>query len=204
MHVWILGAVSQAVTTGGTPIWVPILTFVGGAVVTMIIEFLRTIDARQDRRQDAAERRADREAEVETRAEERVALRLEEHRERDRASLTELQDRLSDYVRKTGRAHAEDFVAWRAAGEPEKYPVGRLSADLDKTLNDDHRRVLVLMERVDSEAIRDGVLILARLCATVLAEDSSYAVSKKALDEVADTFASVNAEIGRALRHGPD
>jgi hypothetical protein len=198
-----------------TPWWGLVLTFVGGVVATLGVEFLRTINAREDRRLESQERRADRESEQQARAEnreeekqarieERSTLRLEAHWERQRVALTELQDRLSDYLRKTGRAHMQDVVAWKQAGEPDEFPVGLVDAELDKSLNDDHRRVLILAERVHSETIRNGTLTLVRHCAAVLNEHISYEQARRSLAAAAETFETVNAEIGRALRKVPD
>lgn len=81
-----LEAIAES-SAGGAPWWVPVLTFIGGAVVTLIVEFLRSRQAADERRADAVERQADRDAERKAQTEERATKRMEEHNEREQLSL---------------------------------------------------------------------------------------------------------------------
>jgi hypothetical protein len=96
--------------------WVPVLSFASGSGVTLAVEYLRTLTARADRRQAAIDHRHDLEAERAARVSERRSALADEHRASQREALVELQDILSEYIRKSGEASFADRMAWEAAG----------------------------------------------------------------------------------------
>jgi hypothetical protein len=191
--------------------WLPVLTFVGGSGVTLGVEYLRTIVAREDRRQDAAERAADRQAVAAERAADRRAVAADRRQRREahlrdslraerREAMLELQEQLSDFGRKVGAANHADLMAWRAAGEPEHYPVAQLPDGLSEDLNRLQRRILVLKERIDDEQLRT---LVSRFLELALAEGRSRVEAERQMREAMSRFAAVNSRIGALLRSSP-
>jgi hypothetical protein len=179
--------------------WVPVLSFAGGSGVTLAVEYLRTLTARADRQQAAIERRQDREAERVAKERERRSQLEDEHRASQREALVELQEKLSNYIRVSGQSHHADYMAWKAAGKPNKYPVSLLPHELSESLNTLQRRIQILSERIGDEHVRSGVANL-----TVTVNDSlSISDPDEAWTSGAQAsllFKEINASIGNALR----
>lgn len=179
--------------------WVPVLSFASGSGVTLAVEYLRTLSARADRRQAALERREDRETERLVRERERHLQLEDEHRASQHEALTELQDKLSDYIRKSGEAQHADQMAWQQAGKPDRYPVSLLPDGLSQELNTLHRRIQILAARIDDELIRSGVYgLIDRVNESLLSRkaDKAYHVGGQAAKE----FGVLNSCIGETLQ----
>lgn len=116
--------------------------------------YLRTLSARADRRQATVERQEDRKAELLARERGRLQQLEDEHRTAQRETLTELQDKLSDYIRKPGEAQHADYMAWKRAGKPEKYPISLIPEEISEMLNTLQRRIQILAVRADDERCR--------------------------------------------------
>jgi hypothetical protein len=179
--------------------WIPVLSFAGGSGVTLAVEYLRSLTARADRRQAALERREDREADRSTRERERRLQLEDEHRAGQREALTELQDKLSDFIRTAGEAQHADQMAWKQAGQPDHFPVSQLPDGISVELNTLQRRIQILAVRIDDEQIRDGVDALIGLVndsLTVRKADRAWQVGSQAAKE----FGNLNSRIGEELR----
>jgi hypothetical protein len=179
--------------------WVPVLSFVGGSGVTLAVEYLRTLTARADRRQTTLERREDRQAELISRERERHLQLEDEHRASQRETLTELQDKLSDYIRKSGEAQHADQMAWQEAGRPDQYPVGLVPNDVDIELNTLQRRIQILAARTDDDQIRSDVGVLINRVNESLSSKNAgraWQVGARAAGE----FGMLNSRIGEKLR----
>jgi hypothetical protein len=182
-----------------TESWIPILSFVGGSGVTLAVEYLRSLSARADRRQAALERREDREADRSVRERERRLQLEDEHRTSQREVLTELQDKLSDFIRTVGKALHADQMAWKQAGQPDDFPVGQHPDEISVGLNTLQRRVRILAARVDDEQIRDGAnALMGRVNDSLNARNSDRAwqVGSQAAEE----FGDLNSRIGEGFR----
>lgn len=199
-------ATSAAGDQGGVPWWVPVVTLVLGAMVTLGVETIRSRDARADRQQAATERRADRAAEREALDRERGQRLADEHRRQQRDSLTELQEAMSSYIRLIGRGHHHDVMAWRAAGEPAEYPVDMLPEGLSEEINVVERRVQVLSQRVDDAEVRDGVreVVVCGLGAIPARKVGDAGSANAALGRMVTAFSTLNERIGSILRGLPN
>ena len=179
--------------------WVAVLSFASGSGVTLAVEYMRTLSARADRRQAALERREDRETERLVRERERRLQLEDEHRASQRETLTELQDKLSDYIRRSGEAQHADQMAWRKAGEPDSYPVSLLPDPLDIDLNTLQRRIQILAARTADEQIRSDVdALIGHVNESLLSTkaDKAWRVGGQAAKE----FGALNSLIGEKLR----
>ncbi len=185
----------------GVAAWVPIVTFVGGSIVTVGIEYIRVLNSREDRRQTSEEAKADRDATRLERAEERHQRLSDEHRNEQRETLLELQEKLSDYLRSIGKAHNADQQAWSDAGEPAQYPVSLLPDGLSEEINVVQRRVQILSQRVDNDKVREEVSNLISAAAEMMLNRD--AKSQRVLLTIAKSFESLNGLIGSALRTRP-
>lgn len=188
----------MAVVVGsGVAVWVPFAAAAFGSAVTLAIAYIQSLGARADRRQAAKEAAVEREVARENRREERRQRLLDEHRERQYATLTELQEQLSDFIRAVGRAHHADTQAWQAAGKPTAYPVRPLPPGLSDTLNTLQRRVLVLAQRTADNEIRDAATSLVTMAMRI--SDADRRAADGIMRRLAADFPAVNERIGTAL-----
>jgi hypothetical protein len=189
----------------GTAWWLPIVTFVGGAVLTLAAAYLQALTARADRGQAAADRRQDRAEERAARQEERRQELADEYRARQRDALTELQEQLSGFMRLIGRAHHADEMGWKQAGEPkDQYPVGPLPEGLGEEINGVQRRLQVLRERVDDAAVRASVSDFIHTGNAVIPAAGDHAATNAAFGQFAAAFQPLNEQIGSMLRTLPN
>lgn len=167
--------------------WLPVLTFVGGSGVSLAIAYIQS-----------AERRSDRQAEATSRTAERQVLQDEDHRARQRTTLTELQEVLSDFIRAAGEGEFLDRQAWRAVGEPTQFNRPPWPDGLSEQINTLQRRFQVLKERIDDDEVREGVDLLFSLW--LQSQSGPFVDSPTRLTEMGHRFVVVNAQIGRAFR----
>lgn len=193
---------TEASMSSGSALWLPIATFVGGSGVTLGVEYLRSLTARADRQQVANEAKEERVAATNARSDERMQRLADEHRARQRDALTELQERLSDYMRANGRAHHADEMAWDSAGrDSENGPATLLPSDLSDELNSLQRRIAILAERVDDGEVR-------RLVREIVHAASGLAMAsrqdaKRLMEKLITLFQRANERIGEQLRELP-
>jgi hypothetical protein len=179
--------------------WVPVLSFASGSGVTLAVEYLRTLAARADRRQAALERREDRATERLVRERERRLQLEDEHRASQRETLTELQDKLSDYIRVAGKAQEADQAAWQEAGKPDQFPVRSLPDGVGVELNTLQRRIQILAARTDDEQVRSGIdVLIDHVNGSILSRkaDRAWQVGGQA----AAQFGVLNSRIGEKIR----
>jgi hypothetical protein len=192
----------MSATSSGVAAWVPIVTFVGGSAVTLAVEYIRSITARADRRQAAAEAKAERDAAADTRREERTQRLADEHRARQRDTLRELQERLSDFIRAVGQGHHADEMAWAAAGpEAECQPVGQNAPGISDEVNTQQRRMMTLAQRVEDDEVRELIreIIAAASELTLAGRDAANSTMLR----LARDFQRANDRIGVQLRAIP-
>lgn len=188
----------MAVAVGsGVAVWVPFAAAAFGSAVTLAIAYIQSLGTSADRRQAAKEAAAEREVARENRREERRQRLLDDHRERQYATLTELQEQLSEFVRAIGRAHHADTQVWQAAGKPTEYPVQLLPPGLSETLNALQRRVLVLAQRTADDEIRDAATRLVTSAMRI--SDADRPAADGLMRRLAADFLTVNERIGTAL-----
>jgi hypothetical protein len=186
------------------PWWVPILTLIVGSLVTLGVEYIRTVNARADRQEAAIERKEDREAERAAREQERRGNLADEHRAQQRDALVELQEKVSAYIRLNGDAQHADSMAWKAAGEPaDRFPVSLLPEGLSDEINAVQRRMQVLAQRIDDAGVRDLVGQLVQTANTLIVPSDRKPPSAAAQIRMSDAFQALNDQIGRILRSLP-
>lgn len=188
--------------SSGVAAWVPIVTFVGGSAVTLGVEYIRSLTARADRRQAAADAKAEREAATNARREERTQRLTDEHRARQRDALTELQERLSDFIRATGQGHHADEMAWEAAGlESEHQPVSQNPPGISDEINTQQRRMMILAQRVEDDEVR--ALMREITAAASELTLAGRGAARSTMLKLARDFERANERIGAQLRAIP-
>ncbi len=186
------------------PLWVPVATLVIGALVTLAVAYLQSRTARADRQHAALERREDREAERAARGQERHQRLGDEHRAFQRDTLIELQEQVSAYLRLNGKAGHADEMAWKAAGEPtDRFLVSQLPEGLSEEINISQRRIQVLPQRVDDDAVRDGVRELVDAANAIADPPDKKPPASAAKIRLGTVFQALNNRIGEILRTLP-
>ncbi len=171
-------------------------------MITLTGEYIRSLNSREDRRLESADRAADREAEVKARQDVRVQALADEQRSFQRDTLLELQEQLSDFLRLGGEAVHHDRQAWRAAGEPDHYPVSLLPEGVSDGYNVLQRRIQILTQRVNDDELRAMVTLFVDL-STASTNAKSMVDADRFETECVLQFRSTNECIGSLLRMRP-
>ncbi len=122
--------------------------------------------------------------------------RIERARSFQRETLVDLQEAIHDALRTINRAHMEDLNAHRA-GKP--WGTNLLPEELDEGVRLTLRRVLILVERVADDEVRQQVKgLMGNLWATLLA--NSLSESQNHFRKVFKDSTPVLERIGTVLR----
>jgi hypothetical protein len=191
-----------------TSLWPLAVSFLAGVAIPVVIETLRLRTQSAERRTDLDEARRDRQDEREQarrdHEEERATERESEHRDYQRATMIELQEVLSDFMREIGRAHSVDVQAYKAAGGDGEFPKSLLGDDLSEKIATLQRRIIVLCSRVeDDEARQLTEDTVGHVLSALLPDDRTRAASEAALRRGGETFKAVIALLGRLPRSLP-
>lgn len=190
---------STGSSTTSVPLWVPIAALLLGAAVPLLVELIQTRRSAADRRAQSADRRAEFQAEAGDRRDERREIRREQHRARQIDTLVELQQLASDYMRKVGEAYFFDQRAWREANRPDQFPVSLMPEGLSEELNTMQRRLQILRERVDDEAMWGLVdELIGASVATSTPVPPRHAVAEAAMARTGDAFQLLNRRVRRS------
>lgn len=122
--------------------------------------------------------------------------RLEKAKEFQRTTLLDLQEALYDAIRLTGRAHHEDFMAYKSGTEWGK---GRLTDEVSAGLLAVNRRVAILIERVENTELRSAVKAFTAQM-THLIRQTEKDEAELLLEAVTHQFSALVEKLGTVLR----